>query len=660
MSLVTGNPIPEHLPTVHSDEPVYDVPEHLGLIIGNCSESATWTLPNVLDMLEGASLYVANQGANPIVLTAQAGQTVAGASTLVVTAGTTTHLFTSEDGWLMEGTVNSNMAVLYDAVSAPYKVASLNRGKLYMAPLSTWNWAAIVGSGTSSSARGESVAICPNGHVMVTGVFSGTATFGSTVLTSATASDIYVLCLSPPSSELIGAGPTVEWVVQVNANSGAVTPEIDVDANGNAYISGFYRGATVTFGAFVAPASTSFNSGYVAKISADGVWQWLATAVGTSFTEITGISVGDYEIYVCFNSTSTSTMLEPGSIPISTANTNVHVNVGALDMSGTWLWGITTDTPNSGDDRAFSISSYGHQCYVTGSFNGTINFGGSTLTSVGSTDLYVASVLQGGTWGWAKSATNTGELIGNGIRSVESGIYVSGLFAGTATFGTHIIASDGANDVFVTKLDYAGLWLWASKGGGVGNDYSSSVVVDKTGAYVTGSLRNVATFGTIVYTPPSGSEIIEQVYVAKISHDGTWLWLAVSTAANGDREGTSIAVNKYSTSGAVYITGFTNASTLFGENAISATAVSLIVARVGLEGVFPVYCTDVAQGTSTPYEWAPTKLSTTQLSGTSLTVGRQYYLNTENGVVFPGGSIPSVVSAVRLGVAVTNGFLWSP
>ena len=64
---------------------------------------------------------------------------------------------------------------------------------------------------------------------------------------------------------------------------------------------------------------------------------------------------------------------------------------------------------------------------------------------------------------------------GNGITVAADGsIYTTGYFAGTVDFDpgseTVNLASAGSSDVFVSKLDAAGNYVWARRMGGTSGD----------------------------------------------------------------------------------------------------------------------------------------------------------------------------------------------
>ncbi len=74
------------------------------------------------------------------------------------------------------------------------------------------------------------------------------------------------------------------------------------------------------------------------------------------------------------------------------------------------------------------------------------------------------------TW-TAQHIGNTGADYGDGITSLSDGSFiVTGDFQGSATFGGTTLTSAGASDVFIATLNADGTYAWATKGGGRGSD----------------------------------------------------------------------------------------------------------------------------------------------------------------------------------------------
>jgi hypothetical protein len=157
---------------------------------------------------------------------------------------------------------------------------------------------------------------------------------------------------------------------------------------------------------------------------------------------------------------------------------------------------------------------------VTGNFQGTADFGTKTLTSTGLGDVFVAKLDTTGAVMWAQPAGGTSGDNGYGIAVDSSGTsHVVGHFAGTATFGSTTLTSKGMSDVFVTKLDSTGTFMWAQSAGGMSMEFGYGIALDGSGnSYVTGMFQATATFGTTTLT--SKSKGLGDVFVARVDKSG--------------------------------------------------------------------------------------------------------------------------------------------
>ena len=99
----------------------------------------------------------------------------------------------------------------------------------------------------------------------------------------------------------------------------------------------------------------------------------------------------------------------------------------------------------------------------------------------------------------------TGRDYGRSVAVDSSGnVYTTGYFADTSDFdpgaGTTNLTASG-NDVFVSKLDSSGDYVWAKSFGGTDYEYGYSVAVDSSGnVYTTGFFK-----GTGDFDPGSGT-----------------------------------------------------------------------------------------------------------------------------------------------------------
>ncbi len=147
---------------------------------------------------------------------------------------------------------------------------------------------------------------------------------------------------------------------------------------------------------------------------------------------------------------------------------------------------------------------------------------------------------------------------GYGIVADASGsVYTTGYFLGTSDYnpgvGVSTLTSAGAEDIFLSKLDSAGNFVWAISLGGTGGDRGFAVAVDPVGGlYLAGHFA-----GTVDFDPGLGSVLRVSAggldgFVSKLDTDGNLVWVAPQ-GGTGDDALTAVALdsgrNVYTTGG---------------------------------------------------------------------------------------------------------------
>jgi len=154
--------------------------------------------------------------------------------------------------------------------------------------------------------------------------------------------------------------------------------------------------------------------------------------------------------------------------------------------------------------------------YVTGVFLASISFGTTTLFGMGSWDVYVVKIDSDGTWQWAVSVGSSATEGAWGIAVDHNDHpFICGVFGGVVTIGESTIISLDSHDVFVATLDDMGTWQWAMSAGGTNWDEGYALTSDKNGSiYVTGYFDGSAFFGnTTLFTQGDFD-----VFIAKLTY----------------------------------------------------------------------------------------------------------------------------------------------
>jgi uncharacterized membrane protein YqhA len=421
-----------------------------------------------------------------------------------------------------------------------------------------WLWARKAG-GTQDD-KVYSIDIDSSGNSYVTGYFKGTASFGTTTLTSIGNWDIFVAKLDSSGNWL--------WAKQAGGTDYDCGYDIATDSSGNSYVTGCFQG-TASFGSTTLTSYGGYDI-FVAKLDSSGNWLWAKKAGGTSPDygyDIAIDSSGNSYVTGYFYSTASF-----GDITL-TSSGDYDIFVAKLDNSGNWLWAHKAGGPNEDYGYSIATDSSGNS-YVTGYFKGTASFESTNLTSSGDRDIFVAKLNSYGSWLWAKKAGGTNRDGGCGIATDSSGnSYITGYFEGAASFGGSNLTSSGWYDIFVAKLNSIGNWLWAKKAGGIDWDEGCGIATDSSGnSYVTGYFMGTASFGTTNLTSSGGYDI----FIAKLDSNGNWLDLQKAGGTNSD-SGCGIATDS---SGNTYLTGYFRETAYFGDiNLTSSGNQDIFVAK---------------------------------------------------------------------------------
>ena len=305
-------------------------------------------------------------------------------------------------------------------------------------------------------------------------------------------------------------------------------------------------------------------------------WLWAKKAGGTNYDYGSGIAVdASGNSYVTGGFEGTATF---GSTTLESSGSQ-DIFVAKLDNRGNWLWAKKAGGTDSDYGYGIAVDASGNS-YVIGCFySATATFGSTTLTGNGINNIFVTKLDSSGNWLWAKNARESPYDYGHGIAVDASGnSYVTGYFSGTATFGSTTLTSSGGADIFVAKLDSSGNWLWANNAGGTSDECGNGIAVDASGnSYVTGYFDSNATFGYTTLTSNGDYDI----FIAKLDSSGNWLW-AKNAGGSSNDSGNGIAVDA---SGNSYVTGYFDSNATFGYTTLTSNGdYDIFIAKLDSSG----------------------------------------------------------------------------
>ncbi len=329
------------------------------------------------------------------------------------------------------------------ATFGSYPLTSSGEYDIFVAKMdSNGNWQWATRAGGYDYVIGLGIIIDDAGNSYVTGYFREIATFGSYILTSNGWSDIFVAKLDANGNWL--------WATKAGGSNGDQGYGITIDDAGNSFVTGYFQGIA-TFGSYSITTS-GFYDIFVAKMDANGNWQWATQAGGSEIDIGYGITIDDAgNSYVTGYFEETATF---GSYSL-TSSGSWDIVVAKMNADGNWEWATKAGGTSTDCGYGITVDDAGNS-YVTGKFRSTATFGSYYLTSGGSLniDIFAAMIDTDGNWQWAIQACGSGWDEGHGITIDNAGnSYVTGHFSGTATFGSYSLNCSGEWDIFVAKLN---------------------------------------------------------------------------------------------------------------------------------------------------------------------------------------------------------------
>ncbi|RJX19731.1 MAG: hypothetical protein C4563_07445 [Desulfobulbus sp.] len=443
------------------------------------------------------------------------------------------------------------------------------------------------GFGSTFNDEGYDIHVDAAGNVYTTGYFRGTADFdpgpGTVELSSvANSKDVFI-------SKLDSSGGLV-WARAIGGSSSDEGWGIVTDALGNVYTTGYFVG-TVDFdpGAGSEPRTSEGSSDiFISKLDGNGNFVGAWTMGGTADDYGYGILVdGGGNIYTTGYFKNTVDF-DPGqgTANLSSASVNVEdIFISKLDNNGTFVWAKTIGGTSADVGLGISLYSTGN-VYLTGWFQGTVDFGAEQLTSAGgSRDIYVSKLDSSGNFLWSRAMGGISEDIGQAVAVDSMGNVLStGWFIGTADFdpgaGIVNLVTDplSASDIFVSKLDGDGNFLWARAMGGLAADVGYGIAVDgANNVFTTGGFNGTADFDPGAGTFNLVSAGAEDIFISKLTASGHLVWAGAMGGPSADY-GFDLAA---SADGTVHATGVFQGAADFdpGAGALNLTS-------AGFEDIF--------------------------------------------------------------------------
>jgi hypothetical protein len=410
---------------------------------------------------------------------------------------------------------------------------------------------------------GYAVSTDAQGNVYTTGYFSNTSDFdpgpGTYTLSVSGHTEMFI-------SKLDASGNFL-WAKQFAGSATNYGKAIKVDALGNIYTTGYYSGVIdLDPNAGTYTLSANAPAMFISKLDASGNFVWAKQFVGVSSTTL-GLSL---EIDALGNVYTTGNFNGPvdfdpgaGTYILTMSGIRTHAFISKLDAAGNFVWAKQLGGEVTVNGYSI-ISDAQSNIYVSGSFVGAADFDPGagtfslTTSTLGQSDVFVSKLDASGNFIWAKGIGGV-NLFDEALAmtvDLSGNVYTTGYYTGTADFdpgvGVFNLISEGGKDIFISKLDANGNFVWAKTIGGIYDDYGRGIALDAlNNVYTTGSFKGSADFnpGSAINYLVSGS--FNSSFISKLDVSGNYVW-AEKMGGTNSADGYAITLDA---AGNIFTTG---------------------------------------------------------------------------------------------------------
>jgi hypothetical protein len=360
---------------------------------------------------------------------------------------------------------------------------------------------------TSGNCYGTGIAVSNSGSIYVSGYFDKTTDFdpglGNTSLTPTIGGSVgSFLCKYDNMGNLV-------WAKYIGEGaSSCINNVLSFDIKGNLLLAGDFIGNAdmdpspgTTF--IVGSTSASFPDSYISKVDTNGDFIWTVPLSGLSVKSAAALASDTAGNVYCSGTFQGTVDFDPtgGVLNLSSKGLD-DIFVAKYSSIGLASWAKSIGGTGAEKCKTIAIDKW-KNIYLSGSFANTVDFDPGSpyipLSSVGAQDVFLCKLDNTANLKWAKQI-QANSSAGTFIAADTLGyIYNSGDFAGTVDFdfGPKVtnLTTSGGGDIYISKYDSIGNYIWARKLGGVGQDIVNTIVLDlSANIYLTGSFYDSCDF----------------------------------------------------------------------------------------------------------------------------------------------------------------------
>lgn len=256
-----------------------------------------------------------------------------------------------------------------------------------------------------------------------------------------------------------------------------------------------------------------------------------------------------------------------------------------LDAQGNTLWGKLYGELYDQSITALALTNTGHIA-VAGNFSGNLGLGGPALSSPNGQDMFVGLVDVDGVHILSRRVGGPSlDLAIDLAADAEGSLLLVGSFASNLNIGVNVptVFSTGARDAFVAKLSADGTALWLNRYGGLQGERVFAVTADGSSRVFIAGDAESAV--TIAESTLTPEPNARGLFVASLDKDGSELWSLMHTSPKSTSFSASLAIDP--TTHDLLVGGYFDDSFELGSGqAPSLGGTDIFLARLSGQGAY--------------------------------------------------------------------------
>lgn len=343
-----------------------------------------------------------------------------------------------------------------------------------------------------------------------------------------------------------GNAQIFEWANTFNGGGKSSVYQTLVNSNGDIYVAGHFSGDTDFDPGDGTLILTSYGDvdAYVAKLDANGNIIWAKQFGGVEADYIRGMDIDAAGNIYCTGSFSGIADFDPGSESVYyTSYGGEDMFIVELDEDGNYLWSGQMGGAQNNHSVNIKTTSSGN-IYISGYYMGVID-----INPADTAEFYLTTNIQATFVEklnanhellWAKSMGGAAFDYCQAMCLDENeNIYTTGMFGGIGDFdpgdGEFYLYAVGDRDIFMSKLNSDGEYVWAISMGGLEAESAQSIAYDgNENIYVCGNFKGTVDFDpdTTNYYMTSNGDY--DIFIGKLNVAGELQWMKQIGSVDSD------------------------------------------------------------------------------------------------------------------------------